>query len=92
MADGGTTSSANTIVLITSAPSTGADRGDVLLVAHHEPADGHLVRRLHRPRQQHVRLRGLVGSHDVRRVEVHRVDLVEVDELLEVDASSWPTG
>ena len=64
---GSTTSSANTIVRIISRPSIGPDRGDVLLVAHHEPADRHLAAVLHRPRQQHVGLGRLVGRHDVRR-------------------------
>ena len=34
----------------------------------------------------------VVGRDVVGGVEVDRVDLVEVDELLEVDASWWPTG
>ena len=39
-----------------SRPSLGPDRRRVLLVAHHEAADGDLAGLLHRPRQQHVRL------------------------------------
>ena len=39
----------------------GPDRRRVLLVAHHEAADGDLAALLHRPRQQHVRLGVGVG-------------------------------
>ena len=63
----------------------GADRRGVLLVAHHEPADRHFPAGLHRSRQQHVGLGRTVGGEVVGGVEVHRVDVDEVDELLEVD-------
>ena len=63
----------------------GADRRRVLLVAHDEAADGDLAARLHRPRQQHVGLGWAVRCEVVRGVVVHRVDLGQVDELLEVD-------
>ena len=64
----------------------GADGRHVLLVAHDESPDAHLAGLFHRLCQQHVRLGGLVGSDDVRRVEVNRVDVHQIDELLEVDA------
>ena len=56
-------------------PVDGPDRRRVLLVAHHEAADGDLAGLLHRPGQQHVRLRVGVGRDVVGALEVDRVDL-----------------
>ena len=67
----------------------GAQGGQVLLRPHDEAGDGDLVLLLHGPGEQRVGLLGrLVGGHVVGRVVVDRVDLVEVDELLDVDAAA----
>jgi hypothetical protein len=57
-----------------------------LLGAHDETGDADLLRLLHRRGQQLVRLgRRLVGHEVVTRVVEQRVDVDEVDELLDVD-------
>ena len=62
------------------------DRGEVLLRAHHEAGDADLAALLHRALQQRVGLeRGLVGRDEVGGVVEHRVDVGEVDELLDLD-------
>ena len=63
----------------------GTDRCGVLLVAHHEPPDRDLAARLHRTRQENVRLRSGIGCQVVCGVEVDGIDLFEVDELFEID-------
>ena len=63
-----------------------ADRGQVLAVSEHEPRHRHLLRVGHRLDQQGVGLLGpLVGPQVVGVVEVDRVDLVEIDEVLDLD-------
>ena len=71
-------------------PVDRADGHQVLLGPHHEGGDGHPVRLLHGPAQQHVGLAGqLVGHQVVGRVVEHRVDVGPVDEVADVD---HPTG
>ena len=63
-----------------------ADRDERLLGADDDAGDRHLARRLHRVEQQPVRLgRALVRHEVVRVVVVDRVDVLEVDEVLDVD-------
>ena len=63
-----------------------ADRDEALLVADDNARDRHLVRLLHRVEQQPVGLRGRRVGHEVVRVVVEdRVDLVEIDEVLDLD-------
>ena len=62
------------------------DRDEALLAAHHDAPDRDLVERLHRVDEQRVRLlAALVGHEVVGLLEVERVDVVEVDELLDLD-------
>ena len=62
------------------------DRDQPLLAPHHDPPDRDLVERLHRVDQQRVRLlAALVGNEVVGLLEVERIDVVEVDELLDLD-------
>ena len=63
-----------------------AHRREVLLRAHDEASDADLLRPFHGLGQQGVGLhRRLVGSEVVGRVVENRVDVGEVDELLDVD-------
>ena len=63
-----------------------ADRGQMLLVAEHEAGDRDLARLLHRLHEQRVGARGaLVGTEVVGLLEVDRVDVVEIDEVLDLD-------
>ena len=62
------------------------DGGQVLLGPQHQPGDGHLVGVLHRLEEQRVGLRRPLLRHQVvGPLVVDRVDLVEVDEVLDVD-------
>ena len=66
----------------------GADRREIFLRTKDEPSDGDLARVLHRPNEQGVRLLGAhasLGSDEVALLEVHGVDVHEVDELLDLD-------
>ena len=61
-------------------------RGEVLLAAQHEARDRDLAGVLHRLDEQRVGLLGaLVGAEVVGVIEVDRVDLVQVDEVLDLD-------
>ena len=65
------------------------DCAEVLLRAHHEAGDADLARLLHRLGEQRVGLRGgLVGRHVVGGVVEERIDVGEVDELLDVDRAA----
>jgi hypothetical protein len=67
----------------------GADGAEVLLRPHHEAGHAHLAALLHRLGEQGVGLGGrLVGRHVVRGVVEQRVDVDEVDELLDVDRAA----
>ena len=64
----------------------GADRDELLLGAQHDARDRHLAGLAHRLEQQRVGLaRALVGDEVVRVVVEDRVDVLEVDEVLDVD-------
>jgi hypothetical protein len=63
-----------------------SDRRQVLLVSQHEARDRDLALLLHRLDEQRVSLLGAgVGTEVVGLVEVDRVDLVEIDEVLDLD-------
>ena len=65
----------------------GPDRREVLLRAQHDAAEPDARGALERRQQQGVRLgRGAVGRQVVGRLPVDRVDVVERDELLDLDA------
>src|SRR5215212_3315070 len=70
-------------------PVAHAHQRQVLLGAHHEPAEGGAIGLAHRLDKQAVcaqRALALAGGHEpVRVVEVERVDVAEVDEGLDVD-------
>ena len=63
------------------------ERDDIFLPAHRELADADLLRRPQRIAKHDERLFGeVVGGHDeIGLVEIHRVDVVHVDELDEVE-------
>ena len=82
---GSITSSAYAKVDITSRPFSARIAAVYCLLRITKRAIATLPLLLHRPRQQHVRLGGGAGRHVVGGVEVDRIDLVEVDELLELD-------
>src|SRR5690606_15354090 len=65
----------------------GKQRDEVLLAAHHERRDACSAAALHCLGEQPIRPVRLVlgGSQEVRSLEVHRVDLRDVDKLPEVD-------
>src|SRR3954471_934458 len=64
----------------------GADRDEVLLLADHDLGDRDLAALAHRLEQQPVRLRATGPGREVVRVVVHdRVDVREVDEVLDLD-------
>ncbi len=65
--------------------AVGADRGQVLLLAHHEAADADPTRTRHRRGEQRVRLGRLVRDDEVRGVEHQRVDIVGGHERLQPD-------
>ena len=83
----GTTSSAKRIVDIAKRTVERADRRQVLLVAHHDGADGDAVAVLHRRQQELVRLacRITVGRQPIRAFEVDRIDLLERHEVGHLD-------
>ena len=65
--------------------AVGPDRCQILLLAHHEPADADTAGAGHRVRQQGVGLGVLVRQDEVRRIEHQRVDVDLRHERLEVD-------
>ena len=71
----------------------GADRDELLLGAQHDAGDRHLAGLAHRLEQQAVGLpRALVGDEVVRVVVEDRVDVLEVDEVLDVDRAGLLGG
>ena len=66
-----------------------ADRDERLLRPHHEAADRDLALLLHDVDEQAIGLLGaLVGDQEVRVLEVHGIDLGEVDEVLDLDLAA----
>jgi hypothetical protein len=74
------------IVSSTSAPSSGRSAGEVFLVPHHHLAMPTFFGLLHRLQQQLVRLGAFgLGRDVVGAIEEERIDLVELDEILDLD-------
>ncbi len=68
-----------------------AERGEILLRTHDEARDRDALAALHRGPQERVRLLGPLLRNDVvRLLEVDRVDLGQLDEVLDVDRACLP--
>src|SRR4029078_563243 len=67
----------------------GTDRNEVGLGYQDEPPDADPTSILHRSQQHRIRLLGVaLGHHDVALLEEPRIDIVELDEVLDVDRAA----